>query len=551
MEMRRAVIYARFSSSNQKEESIEAQVKACTEYAEKNNMIIVKNYEDRAHTATNDRRPAFQQMIRESDKKEFDVVLVHKLDRFSRNKFDKAINKRRLNLNNVNIESVLERITDDPEGRLLESLLDGIAQYYSENLSREVMKTMMIHANNAKHLGGIPPFGYDVNEEKKYVINEDEAYAVRLIFEMYADGYGYGQISQFLNDSGYSTKKNKPFGKNSLPTLLRNEKYRGVYIYNRATKKDVGGKRNNWKSKSEDEIIKVENGMPRIISDELWDKVHKKLVANKNKGARNKAKHAYLLSGKLICAECGSRMVGDAKKSGSNKNLLVAYKCGKRDRKCKCSTKSINRNYIENYVIKTLLENVFTNANAKSFTKAINKHLADTNQSSQLRLKSCEKRIAEINKESELLLNAILSGNNSQIITDKMKKIDIEKANIDIQLEKLRLECEQSGIKEDYINSIFKKVRKDINDALYENDTDKLRIIMDAFVKEVLVNNDDVTIKFNLKDSLNINVFSEDDQILDSENPHLNLDGGMNGGGEGNRTPVQKHFTKAFSERSY
>ena len=100
-----AVIYARYSSDNQREESIEGQIRECTAYAEKNGITIVKHYIDRAISAKTDNRPEFQQMIKDSDKKLFDIVLVWKLDRFARNRYDSARYKTQLDRKSTRLNS--------------------------------------------------------------------------------------------------------------------------------------------------------------------------------------------------------------------------------------------------------------------------------------------------------------------------------------------------------------------------------------------------------------------------------------------------------------
>ena len=152
-----AVIYARYSSHNQREESIDAQVRACEEYAAKHGLQVVQVYQDSAKSGTNADREQFQRMIEDSGKGLFRVLLIHKLDRFSRDKYDAVTYKRKLAFNRVSLISVSENLDGSPESKILESLLEGMAQYYSENLSREVMKGMKESAYKGTHLGGTPP----------------------------------------------------------------------------------------------------------------------------------------------------------------------------------------------------------------------------------------------------------------------------------------------------------------------------------------------------------------------------------------------------------
>ncbi|MCQ5128167.1 recombinase family protein [Butyricicoccus faecihominis] len=229
----RAVAYARFSSEMQREESIDAQLHAIEAYTKANHLLLCGSYIDRAKSATTDQRPEFQRMIADAQRGQFEVVVVHKLDRFSRDRYDSAFYKRKLRLAGVALHSVLENLDGSPESVILESVIEGFNEYYSRNLAREVEKGKKENARKGIHVGGIPPLGYDVDPlTRKLVINEREAEAVRLIFSMFLEGHGYTKMRDKLNSRGYTTKHGQPFGKNSLHEILRNEKYTGVYTYN-------------------------------------------------------------------------------------------------------------------------------------------------------------------------------------------------------------------------------------------------------------------------------------------------------------------------------
>ena len=181
----RAAAYARFSSDMQREESIDAQLRAIQDYAQRNNALIVEEYVDRAHTATTDQRPEFQRMIADAKRGAFNLVIVHKLDRFSRNRYDSIIYRRELKIVGVELRSVLENIDGSPESILLESLLEGMNEFYSRNLAREVQKGKCENALQAKHVGGIPPLGYTVNPKTLLLEKEPfESQAVQLIFRL-------------------------------------------------------------------------------------------------------------------------------------------------------------------------------------------------------------------------------------------------------------------------------------------------------------------------------------------------------------------------------
>ena len=146
--MQTAVIYARYSSDNQTEQSIEGQLRVCEEYAKKNNILILGTYIDRAMTGTNDNRPDFQRMIKDSSRKEWNYVICYKLDRFSRNKYETAIHKKTLRDNGVKVLSAMENIPDTPEGIILESLLEGYEHSNGHNKNQIWIETVYIRCKS-------------------------------------------------------------------------------------------------------------------------------------------------------------------------------------------------------------------------------------------------------------------------------------------------------------------------------------------------------------------------------------------------------------------
>lgn len=355
-EKTRVALYARFSSDNQRTESIDAQIRAMREYCEKQNWEIVGTYIDEAQSATTDRRVEFQHMIADSDRHIFDIVLVHKLDRFARNRYDSAMYKYRLRSNGVTLCSVLEQLDNSPESIILEAVLEGMAEYYSVNLSREVMKGLKENALHCKHTGGKPPLGYDLDAEQKLVINPQEAEAVRLIYELYLNGYGNKQIAEFLNAEGYRSKIGRQFTADSFLVILQNEKYTGVYVYNKISAKGWHRKRNSHRYKSEEEIIRVENGCPAIITREVFERAQMKRKQNRGISGRFGYRNFYLCSGLVICGCCGKRMMGMRR---TGKVSYCLYNC--RSHKSQCDNyKEIDRDKLDKFVIKLLRQKLFS-----------------------------------------------------------------------------------------------------------------------------------------------------------------------------------------------
>ena len=228
--MRTAVIYARYSSDSQSEQSIEGHLRVCTEYAKSHDILILDTYMDRAMTGTNDNRPDFQRMIKDSAKRQFQVVLVYKLDRFSRDKYATAIHKRTLKNNGVKVLSATESIPETPEGIILESMLEGYAEYYSVELSQKIRRGNYESRKKGNLTGGRTPYGYK-NIDKKAVVVEHEAAVIRYISEQYSIGVNTKDIIDSLTARGIFYC-GKPFILNTLYKILRNERHSGICTIN-------------------------------------------------------------------------------------------------------------------------------------------------------------------------------------------------------------------------------------------------------------------------------------------------------------------------------
>ena len=514
-----AAIYARYSSDNQREESIDAQIRAITDFAQRNGYTIVKTYIDQAKTATSDNRPDFQRMFTEIDSGLFQAVIVHKLDRFSRNRYDSADYKQKLIKHNIRLISVLEHFDNSPESVILESVLEGFAEYYSKNLSREVMKGMRETALQCKHTGGTPPLGYDVGPERKYVVNETEAEAVKLIFDSYASGYGYKTICSQLKDKGYRSKRGKDFNPTSLHDILRNEKYTGLYIFNR-TISNSHGSRNNHASKAAEEIIKIPNGMPAIISKELFATVKKKMGNNKL-NAQNKAVETYLLSGKIFCGKCGAAMVGHTSNSGRNKTKYSSYYCGHRYRTKNCNNKPINRNEIEKVVIQNLHQKLSSKTAIEDLADKLLAHYQKIYSNVDREIAIAKKQQKDVEKKIQNIIGAISNSGFSASLTAALESHEREKSKLSATLHSLFRRKSDDLLNRD---AIIEYLSQDISD-LENKKLHDLKKIIQTYVEKIVV-------------------YEERIEVFLIFFVHTN------GGGEESRTPVQKHCIISFSECS-
>jgi site-specific DNA recombinase len=496
VKVKNGVIYARFSSDNQREESIDAQIRAAKEFAEKKGITIVNVYVDKAKSAKTDNRPQFQQMINDSKVGNFSYAIVHKLDRFSRDRFDSANNKRKLKQNGVKVLSVLENLDGSPESIILESMLEGMAEYYSANLAREVMKGMTENALQAKHTGGIPPLGYNVTSEKKYAINDQEAPIVKLIFKRYLEGFTYKDIVDELNKLGYKTKKGTEFSKGGLNKIFSNEKYCGTYVFNQYANKNKNGKRNSTIKKNKDEIIRIEDGMPAIISKEDFEAVQKIMAQNKVARGARKAKVNYLLSGIIRCGECGYAMHGNKRPSGKD-GEYISYRCGCKKSKNLCTNSEIRREPLEEYILTELENRLLSDEVIPEIVKQVNAKLVREEKNQEDRLLALQSKLEQTDKEINNIIDAIMTGMNSQSLKDKMSELEAIKANQKIEIVTVSAEVEEEVVTEITEEQVRAMVA-DMKEYIIKRDLPQCKQLIKDFVEQVVVYRDHVEVKFNM-----------------------------------------------------
>lgn len=451
------VIYARYSSQGQREESIEGQLRECKDFAERNGWVVVGEYIDRALSGKTDKRDDFQRMIRDSEKGRFRGVLMYTLDRFARNRYDSAMYKARLKKNGVRVFYAKQSIPDGPEGIILESVLEGYAEYYSENLSRNVRRGMMENALQCKTTGG-RCLGYQRGADGRWEIDPAAAKVVQDIFQLYADGTSATQVVAYCNAKGYKTAFGRDFTRNSLNTLLRNRKYIGVYTY---------------------EDICVEDGIPAIIDRELFDRVQAQLKHNYNARAKSKATVDYLLSTKVFCGHCGAPMIGESGKSRHG-NVYRYYKCACRKRDPgACSKKTERKEALEAFVVKSTVDFVLTDENisyiSENAAALYEKECADTRL-----LVSLEQSLSDINTRLNNILDLMEQGIATASTKERLQTLEQQRQETDGRLEHERRK--KPKLTKERISHWLMSFRGgDVNDPEYQ-----LKVI-DALVNSVYI----------------------------------------------------------------
>ena len=481
------VIYARYSSHSQTEQSIEGQLHTCYEYAKNNGYLVVGEYIDRAQSGTTDSRAEFQRMIVDSDKHTFEGVLVYQLDRFARNRYDSAINKAKLKKNGVRVISARENISDDASGILVEGVLESMAEYYSAELSQKIRRGMEINAQKCLANGSNPGLGYKVDSERRYYVDEEEAKIVREIFERYASGETVADIIRDLNRRKLTTSLGKPFNKNSVHRILNNRRYIGYYLY-----------------KGQE----TPGGMPRIIEDELFERVHYILDRNKKAPARARGREEYLLTTKLFCGYCREMMTGYGGTGKSGKTYHY-YACNNFKRR-KCKKKVIGKERIEDRVVLECRK-LLTDSNIERIAASVSE-VCESNRDTAS-IKRIKAAIQEADTAIENLWKALERGQAADMITERIQKRQHEKEELQAQLAVEM--AKQVTLTAPQVRAYLYSLRQGD-----KNDENIKRGIINIFLRAVYLYDDRFTLVLNGSDT----PITIDDILLDEIEEGLEVD---------------------------
>lgn len=482
------VTYMRFSSDNQRETSIEHQRACIEQYCRTNNLTIVKEYIDRAQSGTTAQRDAFQELIADAQcNPSWNYIVVYDLSRFSRDMYDALTYVNLLSGLGINLVSTTEPFSSSAEDIYMRNMKFCTNQYFSDHNAVVCHDGQKTQAAKGKHCGGIPPLGYNLDETKHLVVNEDEAEIVRTIFRMYLDGYSYTEIAKTLNAAGHTTKIGNPFNKNSFSSLLCQHKYIGTFVWNRAPAKRRGpnGKRstNTHRSKPLEEQVRLADGCPAIIPLDQFQQVQELLSSRARGRSSVKARHHYVLGGlgALKCGVCGRSMVGVPRTCRGVS--YTTYRCPNHNSKdpAACPTKELSAAALDKLVIKHIVAYCFR----KEHLPLINELLVSNAGSEAL----LHQRNGLARKISNLVKNMEL--HYSEALAARLETLEAQKAAIDTQLEQ-----DQSDPKQVPTES-FQKTRTKLYNYLMTSSDPAARDFLRNIIREIRITND--TVSFDLK----------------------------------------------------
>lgn len=477
-----AIAYARYSSHLQREESIDAQLRAINEYCERENIKIITIFTDEAQTGKNSDRDNFQEMISGilKDRYNVDYVLVHKFNRFARNQYDSAIYKKRLKEKGVKVVSVTQKIDDTPEGAMMERFLEAMDEYYSANLAAEVRKGLRENALKGKIHGGLVPFGLTVDENMNYIPDEKNAKIVRRIFEDIAAGVPKSRIVERLNADGIRNQKGKLFCTRNIYDMLRNEKYIGNYIYTIDKK----------------EVIRLDGFIKNpIIDRDLWDRVQdiNNQPARKRYSTR---KRIYHLTGKSYCGNCGDVYCGGGVKRNKAGTEYVYYKCnGKTKKKNGCKSTSLNKEWFESRVLKAVIHAVMSREKIAEIANDVYLKLEAERKEPLVTTEKLQNELTEIAKKQERLTDLYLDGMlQKSMLDEKNHELARRQNEIEKELKRRRNVIDASEITRDAIAAYIDGYIDRLKNHYQSNDEDFMNAVFAVFVDKVTIYNDKIVV---------------------------------------------------------
>ncbi|MDU1349274.1 recombinase family protein [uncultured Clostridium sp.] len=514
---KRIAIYCRVSTIEQAEEgySIDEQERLLTEWCSKMDYIVTKCYSDRGISgkAINN-RPALKELLKDAENKEFDMVLVWKINRISRRLTHVLEIAETLERNNITFKSYSEPFeTDTPAGKMQFQMMALVGEFERGTIAQNVKMGMCAKAKSGEWCGG-QVLGYDLVPLEKQqgakrtktvlTINEKEAESVRLIFNEYANGKGYKAITNKLNKLGYKTKKGNNFSVGSIRDILTNPVYIGKIRYN---------VRQNWSEKRRRNINPdpiITNGIHEpIIDEKLWDKVQAILESKKGKPSRI-YDGEYPLTGILRCPKCGAGMVimrtTNTLKDGTKKRISY-YACGNWKNKgtAICNSNSIRVDKANEYVFNKLSELLSNEKMVKSIVKNVNKERHNKVNPAKKELERIDKELEKIDKKKHKLFE----GYEEDLISKdefKERKEELNKMAQILQEQKQPLLVTLSDdVSEEVPYEFIKNILRNFSKVLTESTSrEQQKKLLHMIISEITINEarEIDSIKLKINDSL-------------------------------------------------
>ena len=425
MSKTKVYIYTRVSTAMQIDGySLDAQKSRMKAFCEYNDYEIAGEYEDAGKSGKSiEGRAAFNRMLEDikSSKDEVSFVLVFKLSRFGRNAADVLATLQTMQDFGVNLICVEDGIDSSKEaGKLMISVLSAVAEIERENIRIQTMEGRMQKAREGKWNGGFAPYGYKL-VDGKLEINEEEAEAIRIIFEQYVNtDIGANGLAKYLENHGIrkiarQNGKNPLFDAALIRRIIKNPVYCGKIAYGRRKTEKIHGTRNDYHLVEQDDYLLVDGLHEAIVSEDVWNVAQEKIERYAKKYEHvNKQKNekVHMLSGIIRCPVCGAGMYGNKsikhRKDGTRYRDFFYYGCKHRNmtRGHKCDyKKQINEELIDNAVSEVIKKLVSNPKFAELMREKINMQV-DTSELDQ-EIANYEKQLRQLYNAKDVMLSDI------------------------------------------------------------------------------------------------------------------------------------------------
>lgn len=454
----RGVIYARFSSHAQKEESIEQQVEECRAFARQQGIDITEVYADKAISGKTDNRSDFQRMLRDAQKHKFEAVIAYKSNRISRNMLNALQYEARLEKLGITTLYAKEEFGDTAAGRFALRTMMNVNQFYSENLAEDIKRGMMDNALQCKVNGSLP-YGYRRGEDGHFEVIPAEAEIVRNIYDQFIHGIPFSEMSAELNGRGLRTRRGLLWNKSSYYPILKNEAYIGVYRYS---------------------TVRIENGVPPIISRSVYETAQMLLKQRKT----HRKGESYLLSGKLYCGRCNAPMTGVSATGEMGK--VYYYYCCRNHRHGQCGMPVVGKDDIENKVADIVRERILVPEFIEQLADALMEYQASLNINSERDL--FRSQLSEVKGQVSNILKAIERGIYTDSVANRLLELETRQKQLEEQVASLE---DIPVYDRKHIIFALTKFAKDA-----EASQNYKKVIIDTFVKEVWIYDDHMRFDF-------------------------------------------------------
>lgn len=457
----RGVIYARYSEGpRQTDQSIEGQVADCRTFAQQKGVDVIGIYADRHVSGKSvDGRDEFQRMMHDADRGLFDAVIVWKIDRFGRSREDIAVNKMRLRKAGVQLMYAREAVPDGPEGILMESLLEGLAEYYSADLRQKVVRGLRESAKKGRFVVGKLPHGYKKDADQHIIIDEPAADAIREVFRRHIAGAKTRELQEYLYRHGVTNRAGGMPSPSVVFRILRNERYLGRFSFDG-----------------------IEIPAPAIIDQETFDRAALYFKTSRN-NAEGKAKVDYYLTGKCICGLCGSKMTAE---TGTGKSGMKYhyYKCRTKG----CELKPVPKDQLEELVLRHTMDDILRE---DATIEAIADRIMEIQEKRQADDPATmwKAKLKDARRRQKNLIEAIEAGAGASVVS-RLSQVEADIEEYTIEIEKARLQ--RPVIPREMVVGWLKSFRTE-DETIHKK-------ILQTFVASVTVLPEEVIIAYNTKE---------------------------------------------------